>query len=260
VTVRPRTRTPLRQGDIHLWRIELDAADAAECEAATALLAPDERSRAARFHFERDRRRYIVGRAFVRTVLSTYTGTSASDVCFRYSAYGKPALEEPEEVSFNLAHAGGTGLLAIARAELGVDLEPAHGGTDDELIARSFFSAAEVEALRALPHEERRQAFLRCWTRKEAFLKATGDGLTVPLHHFEVTLAPNEPAALRWTAWSRSEPRSWRLLDVSWACPGHIAALALRADAHRIVAYDSQKASITAQSNGKRKENGNGSI
>lgn len=193
-------------------------------------LSPDERARASRFRFERDRRRFVAGRSVLRRELAERLDCTPSEVAFRYGPYGKPAVADGDVV-FNVSHSGSAALFAFAAAgELGVDVELlAHGRPDDDGVAERFFSPAEVETLRRQPAAARSETFLRCWTRKEAFVKARGEGLSLPLHDFDVELAPERAPALLRTAWSSDEPREWTIQDLSYLFDGAVAALAVRA-------------------------------
>lgn len=212
---------------IHVWRGSLDQ-QAAIARRLEALLSDDERERASRFRFDRDRARYVVGRGMLRALLGRYLAADPARLRFRYSIHQKPSLLDGGP-SFNLAHSEATALFAFSPSfEVGVDVElvrPEFEGEGDR-IAERFFSPAEVEVLRALPEEDRGVAFLTCWTRKEAFLKARGDGLTLALDSFDVSLAPNEPAALLRTGWSPKECSRWQLVDLSDKEQGQVAALA----------------------------------
>jgi 4'-phosphopantetheinyl transferase len=138
------------------------------------------------------------------------------------------------ELEFNLSHSGPIALYAVAaRGELGVDVELADPYFARELIAERFFSPVEVATLRSLPHRLQPLAFLTCWSRKEAFIKAKGDGLSLPLDSFDVTLDPGGPAELLRTAWSSDEHAEWRLVDLSEH--GYVAALAVRGQHGRVV-------------------------
>jgi 4'-phosphopantetheinyl transferase len=193
------------------------------------LLSADERERADRFYFERDRRRYVVGRALLRKLLARYTAVGADELAFDYGQFGKPSLGAGP--SFNLSHSGEVALYAFAAAgELGVDVEVDDADFAKDRIAERFFSPAEVRVLRSLPPAAQPRAFLCCWTRKEAFIKARGDGLSLALDSFDVTLAPDAPAALLRTAWSRHEPGEWQIEDLSDPGGGYVAALAIRAN------------------------------
>jgi 4'-phosphopantetheinyl transferase len=179
------------------------------------LLAPDERARAEQMRFARDSRRFIAGRGMLRRTLAATANCHPAKLRIAAGPQGKPYLPYYPELRFNAAGSGGVGLVATTISlELGVDLEldePRLQGLD---VARRFFAVREVEALEALPPTERPAAFLRCWTRKEAYLKALGIGLHADLNSFEVSLAPNEPAELRWSA-APAECERWTLVDCS---------------------------------------------
>ena len=161
-------------------------------------LSPDERERADRFVFARDRDRFVAGRAFLRLLLAQYLGCEPRALRFRYGPNGKPALaDERSDLHFNLAHSGALAVCALARgSELGVDLERLRPIRDAEGVVRSAFSPREVARLESLPETARLRAFYEGWTRKEAFLKALGHGLARPLDSFDVTLGPGEPPRL----------------------------------------------------------------
>jgi 4'-phosphopantetheinyl transferase len=189
----------LQTGEVHVWRIELEQSDDL-VEKYHATLEPDELERARRFYFEKHRRRFIVARGFLRDILSRYLETKPGALRFSYGPYGKPALAGEHEESglhFNMSHSHNLALLAITEAkQLGVDVEHIRADFATEEIARRFFSCVEVDSFNALQPDEQAAAFFRCWTRKEAFIKATGKGLSQSLESFDVTLAPAAPAAL----------------------------------------------------------------
>ncbi len=227
----------LEPGIIHVWRGSLDLGQEAY-RRFQSLLADDERARAARFHFPRDRARFVVGRGLLRALLGRYLAADPAHLRFRYSIHEKPALVGPG-LYFNLAHSGATALFAFSPSfDVGVDVELVQPEFEGDRIAERFFSPAEIEALQALPEEDRRVAFLSCWTRKEAFLKARGDGLTLALDSFDVSLAPNEPAALLRTAWSSQECSRWQLLDLSDTEQGQVAAVAAPATGWHCVRHE----------------------
>jgi 4'-phosphopantetheinyl transferase len=218
--VRPRRRS-LRDCDVHIYAADLDRATADE-----NVLSEDELERAHAFRFERDRRRFVAGRTVLRRLLSGYLRCAPEEVEFLYGPYGKPSVRE-QGLSFNVAHSCACALFAFAPGfDVGIDVELAASSTDHEQIAERFFSPCEVATLRALHNDARPLAFLRCWTRKEAYIKARGEGLQLPLHGFDVAFAPAAPPALLRTAWSSVEPAEWALRDVSHFWPGAVAALA----------------------------------
>jgi medium-chain acyl-[acyl-carrier-protein] hydrolase len=224
-----RPSPPLGADEVHVWRVPL------ECRPETvshllAGLAPDERERADRFHFDKDRRHFIAGRGALRAVLGRYLGEPPERLRFTYNVYGKPALVGGGNVRFNLTHSHGLALLAVTRGrEVGVDLERVRADLAGEELAERFFSPREVAALRGLPQGQRREAFFRCWTRKEAYIKARGAGLALPLDRFDVTLRPDEPAALLATHDEPAEAGRWSLRNLA---PGDGYAGALAVEGH----------------------------
>lgn len=212
---------------VDVWRASLDQDDAT-IAALVPLLAGDECERADAFRFPRDRRRYVAGRGIVRIVLGAALGVPPEAVALRYGEFAKPLLDGAGPW-FNLAHSGPVALLAVSRdVEIGIDVELARPPADRDAIAERFFSPAEVQDLRRLAAVDRDAAFLRCWTRKEAFVKARGDGLQLALDAFDVSLSPGSPCELRRVAWSPSEAGEWQIADISDADYGYIAALAAR--------------------------------
>ena len=195
---KPPQSPSLEAGTVHVWRISLDQPDD-RLDRFRRMLDPDELNRASRFHFEKHRRHFIVARGFLRSVVARYLQMQPEALRFSYGAYGKPALASEHVLRFNLSHSHEVALLAVALdAELGVDVEHIRADFASEEIARRFFSRAEVDVFNALPKEEQVAAFFRCWTRKEAYIKAIGKGLSQALDAFDVTLAPDvQPALLR---------------------------------------------------------------
>jgi 4'-phosphopantetheinyl transferase len=197
---RPRPNPPLGAHDVHVWRVPLD--DDARAESYWSLLSDEERRRAARFVRDLHRRRFIVAHGALRSILAGYVGAEPTALDFVIGAHGKPALREGTgrpPLEFNLSHSDDLALVAIARAHaVGVDLERWSEGVEHLELAERFFSPGERRALRALAHEPDliEAGFFAAWTRKEAYLKATGHGITRGLHHFDVALAPGEPARL----------------------------------------------------------------
>jgi 4'-phosphopantetheinyl transferase len=201
------------------------------------VLSEDELERAGRFRFERDRRRFVAGRSTLRRLLASYLDASPREIGFEYGPFGKPDVPAAG-LSFNVSHSGSCALFAFGpRFELGVDVELLDvAKADDDRVAQHFFAPQEVATLRAHSPWARPRAFLRCWTRKEAFIKARGDGLSLPLQDFDVSFATGEPAAIVRTAWSPHEPEEWTLHDISGLFPRAVAALAVRAPEARVVA------------------------
>ncbi len=221
---------------VHVWRASLEQ-PAARVRQLAQTLSNDERARADRFHFERHRRRFTVGRGVLRAILGRYLGIEPHRVQFRYGPRGKPylAIESGEcALHFNLAHSHELALYAFTRGrELGIDLEHVHPMPDAEQIGAQFFSARENVALRALPSHQKLKAFFNCWTRKEAYLKATGTGLARPLDEFDVSLAPGEPARLLHVHREPQEAARWSLQALAPG-NGYVGAVIIRGHSWRL--------------------------
>jgi 4'-phosphopantetheinyl transferase len=195
----PGTTSDLAGDEVHVWRVFLsEDLTATRCFEST--LAEDEKARAARFIFERDRHRYISARGILRDLLGKYMQCAPQKIDFEYGPHGKPAVASPNSrsgISFNLSHSHELAVVAIARnREVGIDVElirPEFAGED---IAKRYFSVTEVADLNALPAQRKAEGFFLCWTRKEAYIKARGDGLHMPLDSFSVSLSPDNPAEL----------------------------------------------------------------
>ncbi len=157
--------------DIHLWRVSLEELDP---PSLARVLSDDERRRAAKFRFEQHRQEFVAARAVLRHVLAAYVGNAPASLQFRYGEHGKPALDG---IEFNLSHSGAKALIAVSRSRIGVDLERVDPNFRWEEIAAVFFSPQEGKMIAAQPAPHRVTAFLRCWTRREAYLKACGSGL-----------------------------------------------------------------------------------
>lgn len=212
---------------LHLWRLALDL-PSAEQTAAQVTLTPVEAARAGRFRFEHDQRHFAAGRGQLRQVLAAYTGQPAAHVPLVTDAHGKPHLASDPALHFNLAHSGVWALLAVTRhGPVGVDIEVRRAELELATIARRFFAPGEAQRLAALPAGEQLPAFFRCWTRKEAYVKARGAGLSLPLDEFEVSLRAAAPRLLS-VAGDAAEAERWTLFEP--ALPeGYAGAVAIRA-------------------------------
>jgi 4'-phosphopantetheinyl transferase len=222
---------PLGAAEIHVWRVSLDA----DAEPHLGLLSPDERQRANRFHREEHRRRFVVAHGALRIVLGAYLDAPPESLAFELGPHGKPSLRgaltpDGYRIEFNLSHSAELALVAVARDRaVGVDVERWSEVEHLELAER-FFSRAERDALRALGEtvEMLDAGFFAAWTRKEAYLKATGDGIVHGLHHFDVTLAPGVAAALLADRLDATATSRWRMraLDPAEAYSGAVVAAA----------------------------------
>jgi 4'-phosphopantetheinyl transferase len=224
------TRIPLLDNEVHLWRVDLATVATAE-QKWEQILSADERARAARFHFPWDRQYFTATRALLRTILAGYAAANPNDLVFLYSEKGKPSLSpgpSGTQVEFNVSHSGMVALLVFAqRRALGIDVEQVRENFDYEAIARRFFSEEEQGQLAALTLSERYGGFFRCWTRKEAYVKAQGAGLSLPLHQFDVSLEPGDANALLSTRPDKTEAANWSLQEVP-AGDGYVAALCVQ--------------------------------
>jgi 4'-phosphopantetheinyl transferase len=213
---------------VHVWLLSVSASEG-EAAGLAGLLSPDERDRAARFHFRKDRSSYTVVRGFLRVLLGRYSNTAPADLRFGYLPHGKPYLHGPVEapdLTFNVAHSRDLALFGFARGrEIGVDIEYFRPEVECELIAERFFSPREADQLRSLRPEDRRRAFFACWTRKEAYIKALGEGLSFDLRDFDVPADPEEPAALSANRRNPEEVLRWTLRDLLVG-PAYAAAVA----------------------------------
>lgn len=203
-------------------------------------LAADERTRVGRFYFERDREHFIAARGVLRTILGCYSNRAPECLSFCYGSHGKPALageSDRDAIRFNVSHSHGVALYAVTRGrEVGIDLERVRFDLAVMEIAERFFSRREVAMLRTLPTEEQRQEFFRYWTRKEAYIKARGEGLTLPLDQCDVSLAPGDPDAVLGTQGDPTEASRWFLQELTPA-PGYVAALAVEGRAWRLTCW-----------------------
>ena len=230
------TSLALDGDEVHVWRAASDATEG-RLEELSQSLGADERARAERFAFRRDRDRFIVRRGLLRAILGRYLSVDPARLQFDYGASGKPALARRwggMQLRFNVSHSAGLVLYAMTRGrEVGVDLEQIRPAVAHERVAEHFFSPREVAALRALPVQTQPEAFFACWTRKEAYVKAKGDGLPLGLDRFEVSLVPGEPAALLRTAGDAGEASRWWLQALAPG-RGYAAALAVEGHASRL--------------------------
>jgi 4'-phosphopantetheinyl transferase len=201
----------------------------AAVRASAALLSDAERHRAGRFAFDRDARRFVVARARLRRLLATRLGVRPESVEFVYGAHGKPALARPgpdSDLRFSVSHCNEVAVYAFAYGrEIGIDVEALRVIRDADTVAARAFSRRENEAYRALDPCDKPLGFFNCWTRKEAFVKALGDGLSYPLDRFDVSLTPGEPARLLRVEDTPGDDCGWMVDEFSPA-PGYVGAIA----------------------------------
>jgi 4'-phosphopantetheinyl transferase len=223
---------------VDVWRVHLDEPLKAESGAdvlspavlSPAVLSPDEIARARRFHFEKDRIHFARCRSALRGLLGDYLLIPAAEIHFEYLTSGKPCLaadQNPRALQFNVSHSANMALIAVgSEHRLGVDIERIRDDVDTASLAERFFSRRERDGLAALPNPLRVTGFYAVWTRKEAFLKATGDGLSFPLADFSVTTHPHRDPALEDIKGDPEAAKQWSLADLNVA-EGYRATVAV---------------------------------
>jgi 4'-phosphopantetheinyl transferase len=213
--------------ELEVWGVWLTDSDASHAYYRSTL-SVDELRRAERFRFEKLRHSFTLSRGALRILLAYYLGFPPNEIELIGGPKGKPAIRDSSKIAFNISHSGQMALYAFTvGCEVGVDVEQVRTLDDPESIAARFFSGAEASELLSLEPSERGQAFFRCWTRKEAFIKAIGDGLAIPLNRFQVTLLPGVPPRFVRIASEMGTADDWTLDHLNLA-PGYIGALAYR--------------------------------
>jgi len=225
----PETVT-LGKNEVHVWRASLEL-PSSQVQRLQRNLSEEELERADRFHFQRHQARFIVARGLLRTILGRYLKTDPGKLRFSYGSKGKPELAgdmDRRGLRFNISHSHNLALFAMTYdRQIGVDVERIRPDMAGAKIAERFFSPREAAALRELPAEVRKEAFYTCWTRKEAYLKAIGEGITLRLDQFEVSVTPGEPAVLLSINGDSKEASSWCLKGLDPG-PGFVGALAVK--------------------------------
>jgi 4'-phosphopantetheinyl transferase len=215
--------------DVHLWRALLNI-PSDEIADLQEQLSPEERDRAARYKFPKDKRRFIVGRGILRRILSRYLAIIPQDIQIHYGAHGRPLIEETQnsvDLRFSVSHAEDLVLYALTRGRsIGVDLEYIREDFDVLKIADNFFSEGETTTLQTLPSKMRGEGFYRAWTRKEAYLKACGSGLAINPRQVEVSLVPDDPAVILRINGKTQNTQAWSLLHLDLP-PHFIGAVAV---------------------------------
>jgi 4'-phosphopantetheinyl transferase len=233
--ITPHEHPALHHGELHIWRASLECAPAVLCGLETTLCAA-ETARAARFHFPRDRNYFVAGRGILRSLLGAYLRKSPESLKFIYGPQDKPALEiqDPSSpVNFNLSHSHGLAVYAFALVrEVGVDVELIRPEFVSDDIAERYFSPSELEELRALPQDLRAEGFFNCWTRKEAYVKARGEGLQISLKDFDVSLTPGKAPELESVDSSRWSLRSFE------PAPSYVAAVVAEGKDLKLLHWD----------------------
>ena len=221
----------LKGDDIHIWSASIPKSDF-DISNLEQILSGDEIERANRFRFRKHKNQFVITRNLLRKILALYLKSNPKEILFEYSQFEKPYLaniHNKTQIYFNASHSHNIVLFAFAlNRSVGVDVEYVRLDFNHDEIARRFFSDDEVEEFLSVPEESRPEAFYNCWTRKEAFIKAIGEGLSYPLKDFDVTLKPGEPASILKIKGSRKEAARWTLKEIE-GIPGYKTALAARA-------------------------------
>ena len=213
--------------EVHVWRVFMDTTNF-QSESLLETLSADELTRAEKFHFERDQQRFIMARGILRVILGHYLGKKPSELCFEYASHGKPVLANNDgcaALSFNLSHSGEIILYAITRSrKIGIDVERIRDNVDVGQIAHRFFSAGEIGSLDKIHKKNRSEVFFQYWARKEAFIKATGEGVSFPMEQCDVSLIGGSVLSPIILPGDNSESSHWYGQDLF---PGHGYAAAI---------------------------------
>ncbi len=215
---------------VDLWHVSAEDIGDVRLNECLRLLAPAEAARARRYVFERHRRQSIVAWGMLRKLLSKYAAVAPQSLVFGRNAYGKPHLAEPADspIQFNMSHTDGMILYAVTRDRpIGVDVEDTQRRGGGIELARRFFAQAEVAALEALPPQAQHDAFFRFWTLKEAYIKALGSGLSIPLQSFAFSLSEGRPPTVALTKPDDGSPNAWQFAELRLG-DRHRAAVAIR--------------------------------
>ncbi len=227
----------LPEDELHVWQADLRKSPD-EIAGLIEILSGDEKQRAGRLRVQQRKQRFIAARGILRLILSRYLNSEPADMRFIYNDHGKPGIDcelVTSRLEFNLSHTGDLGFIAVCSGRrIGVDVETIGAGDAYEKIPERFFSSGEVDTLRSLPEEQQRSAFYACWTRKEAYRKARGQGIALPLNDFTVSLKPGEPAALLQSSLDTEEVSQWTIVDINLG-PGYRAAVAVEGNGLRMV-------------------------
>ncbi|MEM9363758.1 MAG: 4'-phosphopantetheinyl transferase superfamily protein [Bacteroidota bacterium] len=230
----------LTSNEIHLWQIPLDA-QIDEVETYFNILSSDERERAQKFHFKKDRNCFVITRGVLRILSAKYVSKKPMEISFGLEEYGKPKLEHRTSLNFNVSHSGNMALIGFVHNHaVGLDVEYIKRDIDVLDIAQNFFSKNEIEALNAIELNKQYEAFYRCWTRKEAFIKAEGSGLSFPLDRFSVSMEKDDEASLYWVDWNSYEKEKWDIFSFK-PNEDYIAAVTVKAKGYSLRKFEWDK-------------------
>ena len=246
----PPETLSLVKGEVHVWRTLLDMDDEI-IGGLFSILSGSERQQAMRFHFNLLRTKHIAAHGLLRLILGMYLDIEPILLAFCTNQYGKPYLcsgHKDKAILFNVSHSGNMSVVALSSGfEVGIDIEHTNREINVAEIAGSFFSKKEIEKLASLTGALQKEAFFRCWTRKEAYLKGKGRGLSMDLDRFEVSLLPDESPSILADEDCPEDVHSWRLYDIT-PLPGYIGALSVEAEVETIKHFSA--ASLLAKPTG----------
>jgi len=213
-------------GVVHLWKLNLDSSKD-KLIVLWNILSSDEKDRANKFYFEKDRVHFVKCRASLRNLLGNYLGLKPAELQFEYTEYGKPYLSD-STLQFNVSHSNNKGLIAFSlENEIGVDIELINREIKIEELANRFFSENEANIIMSLNENIRHRSFFKCWTRKEAFIKAQGEGLNIPLDKFEMSILDTDEVKMRSIEWKNEKIDDWTLVSFD-VDDDYIGALVLK--------------------------------
>jgi len=227
------------QNKVHVWKVHLDLQEE-YLSRLKSFLSEDEEKRAARFYFEKDRRHYIAARGQLKILLGKYLDINPEELNFEYNDHGKPFYQETG-VQFNVSHSNKMGLIAFDPDHpIGVDIEWKRPDFAGLKTAQRFFSSGEIEELESLPEDQIHDAFFNGWTRKEAYIKALGKGLAIPLSKFQVTLSPGEPSKLVSSKHDPGQAAKWILYSLK-VPDGYAGAVMVSSNRTQVELYEFQE-------------------
>jgi 4'-phosphopantetheinyl transferase len=226
----------LKDNEVHLWIASL-VLNSKIIHKLRSTLSTDEIERADRFHFQKNRHSFIAGRGILRSILAHYLENKPREIGFIYNTHGKPSIANMPVgagINFNLSHSHGLAVYAFTgRRRIGIDIERMRSNLSFEKIANRFFTSAEFEKLSALAHDEFIQGFFYLWTQKEAYIKARGKGLSIPLNQFGITISTDKTARINEIGRNRDEECIWSFYTLTPA-PGYVGTLAAEGKNPRI--------------------------
>jgi 4'-phosphopantetheinyl transferase len=230
----------LEINEAHLWLTPLDVNDVGELE---QVISYDERARAARFRFDLHRKQFIAARGFLRIILGKYLRTNPQHIRFEYGEFGKPSIAGESAIKFNVSHSGSLAFYAVTRSrEIGVDIEQIKPSFADDGMVSFCLTAQEKAHLQTLPKNKRELFFFECWTRKEAFLKACGNGLSTPVNQIETLSYSGVPLNSLEVGFGY-QTACWSLQSIPFI-PGYAAAIAIQGSSPRLKFWSQTNAKL----------------